>query len=95
MTSAKPSFWLSMQGMAALGLIGAVTYFLLMEHRAHVFALLPYLILLACPLMHIFMHRGHRHGHAPHQDDASYQQGLEEGRRQAEQEHQQKGHHHE
>ncbi|MGW5837864.1 DUF2933 domain-containing protein [Methylorubrum extorquens] len=22
---------------------------------------LPYLLLLACPLMHHFMHRGHRH----------------------------------
>lgn len=96
MNNAKPSFWLSMQGMAALGLIGAVTYFLLMEHREHVFAFLPYLILLACPLMHVFMHRGHHHGHhAQHQDDTAYQQRMEEGRRQAEQERGQKGHHHE
>jgi hypothetical protein len=29
---------------------------------------LPYLILLACPLMHLFMHRGHGHhaGHGEH-----------------------------
>jgi hypothetical protein len=24
---------------------------------------LPYLVFLACPLMHIFMHGGHGHGH--------------------------------
>ena len=34
------------------------------EHRVHLFGVLPYLFLLACPLMHVFMHRGH-HGHGP------------------------------
>ena len=38
---------------AALGL------FLLTEHRAHVIGLLPFLLLAACPLMHLFMHRHH------------------------------------
>ena len=39
-------------------------FFLLTEHRAHVFGYLPYLLLLACPLMHLF---GHGHGgHANH-----------------------------
>lgn len=38
-------------------------FFLFTEHRAHVFGLLPYLLILACPLMHLFMHGGHgRHG---------------------------------
>ncbi len=46
-----------------LGLV-ILTYFLLMEHRDHVFQFLPYLIFLACPLMHIFMHKGHDHGHS-------------------------------
>ena len=33
----KPiSFWSTPKGWAALGLIGAATYFLLMEHRQHV-----------------------------------------------------------
>jgi hypothetical protein len=32
------------------------------EHRAHVLGFLIYLPLLACPLMHVFMHGGHRHG---------------------------------
>ena len=33
-------------------------YFLLSEHRAHFVQALPYLLLLACPLLHFF----HRHG---------------------------------
>ena len=28
------------------------------EHRAHFFGALPFLLLLACPLMHVFMHGG-------------------------------------
>ncbi len=43
-------------------------FYLLSEHQAHLFGILPYLLLLACPLMHFFMHGRHggneRHGHA-------------------------------
>lgn len=52
-------------------LFGAVAAFLLVtEHRAHLYGWLPYLILLACPLMHFFMHGGHgdhshQHGRGP------------------------------
>lgn len=35
--------------------------FLWQEHRGHILGVLPYLLLLACPLMHIFMHGGHGH----------------------------------
>src|SRR2546430_17177657 len=35
-------------------------FFLWQEHRAHLLGALPWLLLLACPLMHRFMHRGHR-----------------------------------
>jgi hypothetical protein len=37
-------------------------FFLLTEHRAHLLGWLPFLLILACPLMHVFMHHGHRHG---------------------------------
>jgi hypothetical protein len=36
-------------------------FYLLTEHRAHLFGALPYLFLLACPLMHFFMHGKHGH----------------------------------
>jgi Protein of unknown function (DUF2933) len=54
-------------GLVVLGAIAA--YFLLTEHRTHVFAALPFVLLLACPLMHVFMHRGHGgHRHDKHKD---------------------------
>jgi hypothetical protein len=37
--------------------IGA--FYLYSEHRAHLFGALPYLLLLLCPVMHLFMHHGH------------------------------------
>ncbi len=40
-------------------------FFLWTEHRAHLMGYLPFLIFLLCPLMHIFMHRGHgSHGNS-------------------------------
>lgn len=45
------------------GFLAIGAFFLLTEHRAHLFGILPYLLLLACPLMHVFHHHGHhRHG---------------------------------
>jgi multisubunit Na+/H+ antiporter MnhG subunit len=38
----------------------AVGIYLLVFHLVHVALIAPYLVLLACPLMH-FMHRGHHH----------------------------------
>ncbi|MFH2121625.1 MAG: DUF2933 domain-containing protein [Pseudomonadota bacterium] len=43
-------------------------FFLWTEHQAHVLGALPYLILLLCPLMHFFMHRGHGQSHDGHQN---------------------------
>ncbi|MBI3730572.1 MAG: DUF2933 domain-containing protein [Undibacterium umbellatum] len=61
------SFWRSRYALGYL-VIGAVAaYFLLTEHLAHVIGALPFLLLLACPLMHVFMHHGHGH-HSHHQD---------------------------
>lgn len=59
-------FWLTFLGFALVAL-----FFLWEEHEAHILGLLPYLLVLACPLMHIFMHHGHRHGHhdGSHQSD--------------------------
>lgn len=40
-------------------LIAGAALYLLAGHEAHALVVLPYLLLLACPLMHLFMHRGH------------------------------------
>ena len=58
-----PPFWRSRYALGLLVFGAIAAYFLLSEHRAHFFGALPFLLLLACPLMHMFMHRGHG-GHA-------------------------------
>lgn len=75
-----PSFWKSPFGLAATALAIAASLYLYVTHRDHVIALLPYAILAACPLMHMFMHRGHGHGGHPsgksgEQEDARGGQG--------------------
>ena len=69
MSNKQGSFWSTPTGWAALGLIAAASYFLLMEHTQHFFQFLPFLILLLCPLMHVFMHRSH--GKHEHHEEAS------------------------
>lgn len=51
-----------------LGFAAVAAFFLFTEHRAHLFGILPFLLLLACPLMHLFHHGGHG-GHAGHGAD--------------------------
>ena len=57
--SEPKGFWGSRYAIGLLVMGAVAAYFLLTEHRAHFFAALPFLLLLACPLMHVFMHRGH------------------------------------
>ena len=42
------------------GFLLVAAYFLITEHRAHVVQYLPFLLLAACPLLHMF------HGHGNH-----------------------------
>lgn len=56
-------FWGSRYSFGLLVFGGIALYFLLSEHRAHFFGALPLLLVVACPLMHVFMHHGHG-GHA-------------------------------
>ncbi len=61
----QSSFWKSKAGIITCGFLLIGAFFLLTEHWAHVLGVLPYLLILACPLMHLFMHRGHG-GHGGH-----------------------------
>ncbi|WP_321940098.1 DUF2933 domain-containing protein [Paraburkholderia sp. J8-2] len=62
---ARP-FWRSRPAIA-LTVFGLIALYLLFsEHREHFLGVLPFLLLLACPLMHLFMHHGHGHGHHSH-----------------------------
>lgn len=42
-----------------LGFLVIVGFFLLTEHKAHALGVLPFLLLLACPLLHFFHHGKH------------------------------------
>lgn len=74
--AAPPGFWRSRYAIGLLVLGAVAMYFLLSEHRAHFFGALPFLLLLACPLMHVFMHHGHG-GHGHHHGDRESKAGPE------------------
>ena len=55
--------WLkSRSNWVLLAFLAIAGFYLITEHRAHLWGFLPFLILLACPFMHMFMHHGHGHG---------------------------------
>ncbi|MDH3669979.1 MAG: DUF2933 domain-containing protein [Gammaproteobacteria bacterium] len=53
---------LSKTNIILLIFVAIAAFFLWTEHRAHLLGALPYLLLLGCVFMHLFMHRGHGHG---------------------------------
>ena len=59
--------WPAVRKYVFIGFALIAGYFLLTEHRAHVVQFLPFLLLLACPLMHLF-HRHGEHGGGPKDD---------------------------
>jgi hypothetical protein len=64
------SFLKSRAGMVLLALLAIAAIYLLTEHTAHVFGLLPYALFLLCPFLHLFMHGGHGN-HDVHTDTRS------------------------
>jgi hypothetical protein len=62
----SPSFWKTPFGIGATIAAVALSFYLWGAHKDHVLALLPFAFLAACPLMHMFMHRGHRDGSHSH-----------------------------
>ena len=67
------SQWLrSRTGLVLIAFLGIAAFFLITEHTAHFFGILPFALLLLCPLLHLFMHGGHgehdaHSGHTDHQ----------------------------
>jgi hypothetical protein len=55
----QPGFFASRATIVLLEFLLIAGYFLVTEHWAHIIPFLPWLFLLACPLMHVFMHGGH------------------------------------
>ena len=65
--------------LALLGFLAVAGYLLLAGHTDHVFAALPFLLILVCPLMHLFMHGGHG-SHDQHGDTSRQGSAVETGR---------------
>ena len=68
LSSTPPNKWRTLLVGTPLGwgltlALAALGIYLFMNHSGHVVAALPYLLLLACPLLHLFMHGGHGHQH--------------------------------
>lgn len=59
-------WWRARTGWVLLAFLAIAGFFLLTEHRAHVFGILPFVLLALCPLLHLFGHGGH----GAHGDDA-------------------------
>ena len=60
-TPEQPYRLMTISRLVFFGFVAIAAYFLITEHRAHLFGILPYLLILACPLLHMFHHR-HRDG---------------------------------
>ncbi|MDE3038343.1 MAG: DUF2933 domain-containing protein [Pseudomonadota bacterium] len=56
--------WFCSHKAASIALV-LIAALLVAEHWQHLIYALPYLLLLSCPLMHLFMHHGHG-GHGTH-----------------------------
>ena len=77
----RGSFLTSRAGLVLIVFLIIGGALLFTEHRAHVLGLLIWLPLLACPLMHFFMHGGHGHGgHGGHGSRSSLRKGGSDAR---------------
>lgn len=56
--SAAP-WWKTRSGLVLCGFLLVAAFYLLTWHTAHFLGVLPFLLFLSCPLMHLFMHHGH------------------------------------
>jgi hypothetical protein len=74
-------FWTSKAGLVTIGFLLIAGFFLLSEHRAHALGVLPFLLLAACPLLHMFMHGGHggHGGHGRHSQQKAAEPGAQNG----------------
>ena len=69
--SDRKGFLTSPTGLVMIGFLAIAGVYLWIEHRAHLLGVVVWLPLLACPLMHLFMHHGHG-GHAEHGQNPSH-----------------------
>lgn len=83
----KLKSWYTPKGMVILVLVSFAGFILFREHQSHILQNLPYIILLLCPLMHIFMHGSHEshgeHANKEKSESDAYQRGFEAGKKES------------
>ena len=70
-TQEKSSFWKSRTGISLCAFVAIAAVLLVLEHRAHALQWLPFALLLACPLLHLFHGHGGHGGHGGGAQDKS------------------------
>lgn len=68
--------WSRFVSLTMLGVFAFGVALLASQHLQHLVGILPYLLLLACPLMHLF---GHGHHHQPHESHSTNAVDQEHG----------------
>jgi len=65
-------FFSARANIVLVAFLAIAAFFLVTEHRAHLIPYLgywPFLLILACPLLHLFMHHGHGDNGGPGDTD--------------------------
>jgi hypothetical protein len=72
MTNTTTPWWRDRAKLTFGVFLAIAAYFLWTEHQAHVIEFLPWVLILGCVGMHLFMHGGHdSHGHGGAHDNGS------------------------
>ena len=75
-----PLGWKSKSNIALLVFLVIGGYLLFTEHRAHLIQALPWILVLGCIVMHLFMHHGHDGTGDGHENDTVKSNGDEHER---------------
>ena len=74
--------WLfSPTGVVTICVVAILGFLIYEGHGAHLLGYAPYLLILACPLMHIFMHHGGHGGRDHHDHEENNPQNANENKK--------------
>jgi len=79
--SGAGAFLRSRTGLVLIAFLAIATFYLVTEHTAHFFGVLPFGLLLLCPILHMFMHGGHggHGGQNDHRESGDHSQHQAQG----------------
>ena len=78
-SDSETSWLLSRTGIVTVVAVSVLGFLIYQGHGAHLLGIAPYFLLLLCPLMHIFMHRGHQRNPTDDKSDFKNKKKPHEG----------------